>query len=581
MTISAMALMGVGFAADAAADPADRPDILFVFDASQSMGQSLRMDAQTGADRANDPTLVTKSAVAQSALEALIDEREAEARLGLMVYGATAEDDCEDITLQSDLSADASALKASLRNALPKGMSPIDLALQRAIKTLAKSAHPRAQKSVVLLSDGIETCGGDPCAVARRARTSGVAMKIHVVGLDVDPEARAQLACIAEAGGGQYADARNADQIGEGLSSVVARALNDREPNSAAAPTGATTPVAGEGGLPGESTTEQNTKSSTSNVSSSVSGSYEEETSTTAGEQQSAAKQSPPNNAAPPGAESGKPNANQSGGSDQNNGADESNSANESPTPSSLFPPQSPNAVDQPAKAQSESSLSIATTESAYFLERFDEERLGPQWRVDLSVPQSNPAKGELTAQPDPTNTSEVQGLPAPQLSVAGATPPGDWTLEANVIFTWPPMENVPGESFEQLMVGVQGTSAAYAVATLTRNGGQAPICELSVSLETIRPARRQSTSAAIFSLPCSEAIRAPGSQNLFALSLTRSGEDFTAALSRRAPDGGRMIRETAPLRLLRAPNDLAIRAVAARRRQSVFKIKSVVVRED
>jgi len=52
---------------------------------------------------------------------------------------------------------------------------------------------------VVLVSDGIETCGGYPCQTAGQLKTKGVDVIIHVVGFDVDQKAAEQLACIAEA----------------------------------------------------------------------------------------------------------------------------------------------------------------------------------------------------------------------------------------------------------------------------------------------------------------------------------------------------------------------------------------------
>ena len=61
-----------------------------------------------------------------------------------------------------------------------------------------------AETTVILVSDGKETCKGDPCVVVRALKASGVKFIIHVVGFDVTEEDKAQLSCIAQAGGGQY-----------------------------------------------------------------------------------------------------------------------------------------------------------------------------------------------------------------------------------------------------------------------------------------------------------------------------------------------------------------------------------------
>ena len=52
--------------------------------------------------------------------------------------------------------------------------------------------------SIVLISDGIETCGGDPCAVAKKLTKDNIDFKVHVVGFDVSKKAKEQLECIAK-----------------------------------------------------------------------------------------------------------------------------------------------------------------------------------------------------------------------------------------------------------------------------------------------------------------------------------------------------------------------------------------------
>jgi Ca-activated chloride channel family protein len=78
----------------------------------------------------------------------------------------------------------------------------------------------------VLVSDGGDNCAPPaPCAVARQLAKGGVALRIQAVGFRVAASARKQLQCIAEAGGGRYVDADNAQQLGGQLRSLTARAL--------------------------------------------------------------------------------------------------------------------------------------------------------------------------------------------------------------------------------------------------------------------------------------------------------------------------------------------------------------------
>ena len=67
----------------------------------------------------------------------------------------------------------------------------------------------------MLVSDGGDNCAPPaPCGVAREIAKGGVALKIQAVGFQVKSGARRQLQCIADAGGGRYVDADNAQELG-------------------------------------------------------------------------------------------------------------------------------------------------------------------------------------------------------------------------------------------------------------------------------------------------------------------------------------------------------------------------------
>ncbi|MCC6919035.1 MAG: VWA domain-containing protein [Alphaproteobacteria bacterium] len=165
----------------------------------------------------------TKIAAARSAVRTLLDGWPATRRLGLMAYGHRRKGDCADIeTIAPVGTADAAAIGAAVDRLNPKGKTPIADALTRAATDL-RSSETRA--TILLVSDGIETCGGDPCAVARALDASGVDFTAHVVGFDVtDPAARAQLQCIADVSGGVYRDAADAGGLAEALKQVAGEA---------------------------------------------------------------------------------------------------------------------------------------------------------------------------------------------------------------------------------------------------------------------------------------------------------------------------------------------------------------------
>ena len=77
---------------------------------------------------------------------------------------------------------------------------------------------------MILVTDGIETCGGDPVAAARALKESGIAVTVDVVGFDVANSAeQAALRRVAEATDGEYADAQSAAELNDYFDDQVAR----------------------------------------------------------------------------------------------------------------------------------------------------------------------------------------------------------------------------------------------------------------------------------------------------------------------------------------------------------------------
>ena len=181
-------------------------DTILILDASGSMwGQ---VDGQT------------KISAARAAVDTILGKWKPSDRLGLIAYGHRSKGDCKDIELLAPVSTfDPARIRQAVKALNPKGKTPIADALRMAAQTL-KSTENKA--TVVLVSDGIETCVADPCAVAADLKKAGVGFTAHVVGFDVaDPVAKAQLQCIARATGGVYLDARNA----AGLETALGRAV--------------------------------------------------------------------------------------------------------------------------------------------------------------------------------------------------------------------------------------------------------------------------------------------------------------------------------------------------------------------
>lgn len=163
---------------------------------------------------------VNKIVIAREAVGGLVDELPDNANVGLVAYGHRRESDCEDIEVLSAIApVDKEPLKTTINGITPKGKTPITASINSAVE-LAKG---REGTAIVLISDGLETCGLDPCAAVRTARESGVPFVLHVIGFDVAGEDTAQLECAAQAGGGLYINAEDAEQLSAALESAYER----------------------------------------------------------------------------------------------------------------------------------------------------------------------------------------------------------------------------------------------------------------------------------------------------------------------------------------------------------------------
>jgi Ca-activated chloride channel family protein len=180
-------------------------NMLFIIDGSNSMWGQV--------DR------VAKIKTAKKVLGRLLSDLPNDTKVGLMAYGHRAKGDCKDVETLSGIGRDSlAAVNAKVQALTPVGKTPIAYSLRQSAGTFA--GLEKANNHVVLISDGIESCGGDPCAEAAKLVTKGIDVKVHVVGFDVDREARAQLECIAKKGKGRYFDAANTKSFKVALSEV-------------------------------------------------------------------------------------------------------------------------------------------------------------------------------------------------------------------------------------------------------------------------------------------------------------------------------------------------------------------------
>ena len=180
------------------------PEVLFVLDASGSMQETAGS--------------VTKMVAAKQVMQRIVPELHPQVRVGLVAYGHRQKGDCADIeVLLPAGSTDRNALLEKVQALEPRGLTPISDALSMSIDLLKLK---EIETTIVLVSDGKETCHADPCQVVRKLKATGIKFVLHVVGFQVDQQARQQLECLAGEGGGQYLHASDPAGLQDALKNI-------------------------------------------------------------------------------------------------------------------------------------------------------------------------------------------------------------------------------------------------------------------------------------------------------------------------------------------------------------------------
>ena len=209
-------LLTILFCFSIQAQAQDQPSpILFIYDASGSMWGQL--DGKT------------KKEIASDVLSTTVNNLPDNQSIGLMAYGHRKKGDCDDIEFLVDLD---NASKSHITNAVKEmnaiGKTPLARSASMAIKSLKDS---KTKATIILITDGIESCDGDICEVVSKAKSEGIDFKIHVVGFGLKDEETKQLKCAAEAGGGNYYDAENANSLSDGLTSATNQTIDKPDGN--------------------------------------------------------------------------------------------------------------------------------------------------------------------------------------------------------------------------------------------------------------------------------------------------------------------------------------------------------------
>ena len=180
-----------------------------VIDASRSMWG--RMDGEP------------KMVVAKEILQDVSDWIPQDLDLALRAYGSISpsdENDCADSTLLVSFGEEnREPIHEAIADLRPLGQTPIAYALNQAASDFGSLQNDRV---LVLVTDGIESCGGDPVQAAHELREQDI--MVHVVGFGLDnaaDEDAASLQAVANASGGRYVTAGSAEELKEALAHTV------------------------------------------------------------------------------------------------------------------------------------------------------------------------------------------------------------------------------------------------------------------------------------------------------------------------------------------------------------------------
>ncbi|MCC7532807.1 MAG: VWA domain-containing protein [Bacteroidia bacterium] len=186
--------------------------ILFLLDASGSMYAAMDKDIRIN--------------VAKRMLSKIMDSLELvnDVQVALRVYGHTSPPghrNCKDTRLEVPFKYNNHQdIKSKLKDITPKGTTLIAYSLQQAAYDFPK--EPGVRNIIILITDGIEECEGDPCAVSEALQSHGVVLRPFIIGLGSTEDFRKAFECV-----GRYYDANTEENFNIVLNAVITQALNN------------------------------------------------------------------------------------------------------------------------------------------------------------------------------------------------------------------------------------------------------------------------------------------------------------------------------------------------------------------
>lgn len=149
--------------------------------------------------------------------------------VGFRVYGHRGNNQPEgqaESCVSSDLlvpmqGVDKAALTAQVDALQPVGWTPLGYALEQAANDFTQPAGESVVNAIIMVTDGLETCGADTAAIAGKLKNSPAGITTHIIGFGTTPEELASLQSITQASGGQLLGSNNAGQLMSSLFAIL------------------------------------------------------------------------------------------------------------------------------------------------------------------------------------------------------------------------------------------------------------------------------------------------------------------------------------------------------------------------
>jgi len=213
-TIILLVALSVAFQLNAQKEDTPSP-IIFIYDASGSMWGQMQGK--------------TKMEIASNVLSTSVNNLPDNQKVGLVAYGHRKKGDCKDVEFLVDVSSGTKPeVNLALRDIKPLGKTPLAYSATQVINKLRAS---KEKATIILVTDGIESCNGNICDVVQMAKKEGINFKLHIIGFGIKAGETEQLKCAARAGNGNYYDAADAGGLGDVLNEATSQTVDKPKGN--------------------------------------------------------------------------------------------------------------------------------------------------------------------------------------------------------------------------------------------------------------------------------------------------------------------------------------------------------------